>query len=63
MDDMGLLRNTIEKQITQYLPQYQLSEVSISKKGEKELAITIQVENIVYTMQTDDGELVLADLI
>lgn len=63
MDDMGLLRNEIEKQILQYLPQFQLSEVSITKKGEKELAISIQVENIIYTMETTDGELVLADLL
>lgn len=63
MDDMGLLRKEIEQQITQYLPQYQLSEVSIKKKGEKELAISIQVENIIYTMETTDGELVLADLL
>lgn len=63
MDDMGLLRNEIEKQILEYLPQFQLSEVSITKKGEKELAISIQVENIIYTMETTDGELVLADLL
>lgn len=63
MDDMGLLRKEIEQQIIQYLPQYQLSEVSIQKKGEKELAISIQVENIIYTMETTDGELVLADLL
>lgn len=63
MDDMGLLRNEIEKQILEYLPQFQLSEVSITKKGEKELAILIQVENIIYTMETTDGELVLADLL
>lgn len=62
MNNMNDLKAEIQNQITQYLPQYQLSNIEISKKAQNELLITIQVENIIYTMETTSGELKLVDL-
>lgn len=63
MDNMNELRTEIEKQIITYLPEYQLSSIEISKKSKKELLITIQVQNIIYSFETNEGDLQLIDLL
>lgn len=63
MDNLGELERKIQEQIETYLPGFQLNEVTVSKKGESELAINIRIRNTVFSLvTTEDDDLKLADL-
>ena len=61
-EDVSKLENEIKDQIETYLPQFSLNSIDISVKNDKELLINIQVADITYVYETNDGELTLSDL-
>ena len=63
MDNLGDLQRKIQSQIETYMPKFQLNEVTVSKKNDKELSIIIRVNQTVFALETtEDGDLKLSDL-
>lgn len=63
MDNISDLQRRIQSQIETYLPNFRLNDVAVVKKSEKELLITIRVNQTLFTLKaTEDGTLRLADL-
>ena len=64
MDELAELELEIEKQISNYLPKLNASNIEVSQSTENnsEIIIKITVDNVVYAFETNNTELRLADL-
>lgn len=63
MDDVNPIKQAIEKQIETYLPEYRINNIDVSKKSNNELSITIEVNNVIFQMETTkDDDLKLSNL-
>jgi len=63
MDDVLPIKQAIQDQIETYLPEYSINNIDVVKKSNNELSITIEVNNVIFRMETTkDDDIKLSEL-
>lgn len=63
MDDILPIKQAIQDQIETYLPEYSINNIDVVKKSNNELSITIEVNNVIFRMETTkDDDIKLSEL-
>ena len=63
MDDVLPIKQAIQDQIETYLPEYSINNIDVVKKSNNELSIKIEVNNVIFRMETTkDDDIKLSEL-